>query len=49
MYGLICNGHIGVERIFSILNQELYTAMTNGGFKDLKSFNLKRVRFEKKN
>lgn len=49
MYGLICNGFLGVEKIFSILNQELYTAMINGGFKDLKSFNLKRVRFEKKN
>ena len=49
MYGLICNGFLGVEKIFSILNQELYTAMINGGFKDLKSFNLNRVRFEKKN
>jgi len=49
MYGLICDGHKGVEKIFNILNQELYTAMINGGFKDLKSFNLKRIRFEKKN
>ena len=49
LYGLICGGYKGVEQIFNILNQELYTAMINGGFKDLKSFNLKRIRLEKKN
>ena len=48
IYGLICNGYKGVEKIFNILNQELYTAMINGGFKDLKSFNLNRIRFENK-
>lgn len=48
IYGLICNGHKGVAKIFDILNQELYTAMINAGFKDLKSFNINRIKLEKK-
>ena len=43
MYGLICNGSHGVENVFSILKEELISAMTNGGFKNLRSFNQNRI------
>ena len=43
IYGLIINGSNGVKRIFEILESELISAMQNGGFKNLKSFNLKRL------
>ena len=49
IYGLICNGYLGVREIFKILNNELFTAMINGGFKNLKSFNKSRVKFDEKN
>lgn len=48
MYGLICNGYLGVREIYKILNNELFTAMINGGFKNLKSFNKSRIKFDEK-
>ena len=45
IYGLIINGSNGVKRIFEILESELISAMQNGGFKNLKSFNLKDWKF----
>ncbi len=43
IFGLIIDGQRGVERIFSILTQELKTAMLNGGFKTIKEMNYKRL------
>lgn len=43
MYGLICRGSEGVHKIFKILNEEMHTAMINGGFNNLKSFSKKRL------
>lgn len=43
IYGLILDGGNGVNRIVEILKSELQTAMINGGFKSLKSFNAKRI------
>ena len=45
VHGLIYNGSKGVSEIFKILNSELETSMINGGFKDKKSFNIKRLNF----
>ena len=45
IHGLIYNGSRGVSEIFKILNNELETSMINGGFKNKKSFNLKRLNF----
>lgn len=42
IYGLICDGKIGVKRVFEIINKELETCMVNGGFKDYKK-NLDRI------
>ena len=47
IYGLILNGHKGVKQIFDILKSELETASLNGGFKNLKDFNLKRIALKK--
>jgi isopentenyl diphosphate isomerase/L-lactate dehydrogenase-like FMN-dependent dehydrogenase len=43
IYGLILDGENGVSRIIEILKSELQTAMVNGGFKSLKSFNKNRI------
>ena len=43
IYGLSLNGSAGVSRIFEILKNELTTAMINGGFKNVKSFNKQRL------
>ena len=43
IYGLICNGSQGVSNIFSILKNELTSAMTNGGFKNISSFKQNRL------
>ncbi len=43
IYGLGVNGSQGVSTVFEILKKELKTAMINGGFKNLKSFNQKRL------
>ncbi len=48
IYGLICNGYYGVKEIFNILNNELLTAMVNGGFKNLKSFHKSRIKLNEK-
>jgi len=49
IYGLICNGFKGVNKIFNILNSEINSAMINGGFKDLSSFKKNRLEiYEKK-
>jgi isopentenyl diphosphate isomerase/L-lactate dehydrogenase-like FMN-dependent dehydrogenase len=45
---LIIDGQRGVERIFSILTQELKTAMLNGGFKTIKEMNYKRLDLSEK-
>ena len=47
IYGLIIDGHRGVKTIFDILNSEFKTALLNGGFKNLKEMNLKRIYFDK--
>ena len=43
IYGLSLNGSAGVSKIFEILKNELLTAMINGGFKNVKSFNKQRL------
>ena len=43
VYGLIVSGYVGANKIFHILNNELRTAMINGGFKNLKSFKINRL------
>ncbi len=43
IYGLIAGKSLGVKQIFDILIQEMKTAMTNGGFKDLKSLKPDRL------
>ena len=43
MYGLICDGFKGVNKIFNILNSEINSTMINGGFKDLSSFKKNRL------
>jgi isopentenyl diphosphate isomerase/L-lactate dehydrogenase-like FMN-dependent dehydrogenase len=48
IFGLIIDGQRGVERIFSILTQELKTAMLNGGFKTIKEMNYKRLDLSEK-
>ena len=45
IHGLISDGNIGVQNIFKILNNELITSMTNGGFKDFSEFKVSRVKF----
>ena len=48
IYGLICNGFLGVRNVFKILNNEFNTTMINGGFNNLKSFNQNRIKFSEK-
>jgi len=48
IFGLIIDGQRGVERIFSILTQELKAAMLNGGFKTIKEMDYKRLDFSEK-
>ena len=43
IYGLSLLRRNGVNKIFEILNQELYTAMINGGFKNYQSFKINRL------
>ncbi len=43
IYGLICDGSRGVSNIFNILEQEMLSAMRNGGFTSLKDFKLNRL------
>ena len=43
IYGLSLSRSSGVKKIFEILNQELYTAMINGGFKNYQSFRANRI------
>ena len=44
MYGLILEGSEGVRRIFNILENELSTAMINGGFSDLQQMKINRLK-----
>ena len=44
MYGLIIGGSEGVKKIFEILENELSTAMINGGFKNLKQMKNYRIK-----
>ena len=44
MYGLILEGSEGVRRIFNILENELSTAMINGGFSDLQQMKKDRLK-----
>ena len=46
MYGLICDGHKGVSRIFEILKSELRVAMYNGGFNSLNEMKIERLIFK---
>lgn len=48
IYGLICGGSEGVRKVFEILNDELRTAMINGGFNNLKSFLKNRLIIDEK-
>lgn len=43
IYGLVCEGYMGVKKIFNILEEELISCMINGGFKNLKSMNKNRI------
>lgn len=43
LYGLIVDGANGVNKIVNILNQELKTAMINGGFRSIRDFSKKRI------
>ena len=43
MYGLHLSRANGVKKIFDILNEELYTAMINGGFNNYQSFKTDRI------
>tara|TARA_B100000579_G_scaffold432158_1_gene448510 strand:+ start:1234 stop:2271 length:1038 start_codon:yes stop_codon:yes gene_type:complete len=43
IHGLICDGSRGVQKVFTILKDELETAMINGGFKDKNSFKKNRL------
>tara|TARA_B100000902_G_scaffold252463_1_gene238853 strand:+ start:1504 stop:2550 length:1047 start_codon:yes stop_codon:yes gene_type:complete len=43
MYGLYLSRANGVKKIFDILNEELYTAMINGGFNNYQSFKMNRI------
>ena len=45
IFGLIVNGHKGVENIFKILENELFTSMINGGFDNYKSLSMSRLIF----
>ena len=48
MYGLHLSRANGVKKVFDILNEELYTAMINGGFNNYQSFKTNRIEnFEK--
>lgn len=46
IHGLICNGKEGVKNIFDVLNSELLTAMTNGGFRDFSECKIDRIKFK---
>ncbi len=46
IHGLICHGKEGVKNIFDILNSELLTAMTNGGFRDFSECKTSRIKFK---
>ena len=46
IHGLICDGKEGVKNIFNVLNSELLTAMTNGGFKDFSECKNSRIKFK---
>ena len=46
IHGLICHGKVGVKNIFDILNSELLTAMTNGGFRDFSECKTSRIKFK---
>ena len=48
IYGLIIDGQKGVEKIFSILIQELKSAMLNGGFMSIKDMDFKRLDISEK-
>jgi len=48
IYGLIIDGQKGVEKIFSILIQELKSAMLNGGFMSIKDMDFKRLNISEK-
>lgn len=45
LYGLIVNGHKGVNNIIDILNNEFHNCCINGGFKTIKDFNFSRLVF----
>ncbi len=44
LYGLIADGHIGVENVFNIFHNELKIAMTNGGFKNIEDIKKSKIR-----
>lgn len=44
IYGLILGGHEGVKRIFNILENELSSAMINGGFSNLNQMKKERLK-----
>ncbi len=48
IYGLILGGQKGVEKIFNLFYEELFSSMTNGGFKSLKDMKLNRIEFSEK-
>ncbi len=48
IFGLILDGRNGVEKIFKIIEHEIFTAMINGGFGSLKELNFKRLIFDEK-
>lgn len=48
LYGLINAGHEGVKKTFSILNSELKTSMSNGGFKNIREMKKDRLKINEK-
>ena len=46
IHGLICDGKEGVKNIFNVLNSELLTSMTNGGFKNFLNVKLVGLNFK---
>ena len=43
LYGLILNGYKGVKDILNIMDNEFINCCKNGGFKEIKDFNLSRL------
>ena len=45
IYGLTIQGGVGVYKIFTTLENELKTAMINGGFRSIKDMNFSRIEY----